>query len=67
MSLSERTGMKHFFLLASGAASARTWIVLVTTLEESCWKNWREKMTGECYGWVLLVVVRAEVKYQGVL
>lgn len=34
---------------------------------ESCWKNWRERMTGKCYGWVLLVGVRAEVKYQGVL
>lgn len=33
---------------------------------ESCWKNWKERMTGKWYGWVLSVGVRAEVKYQGV-
>lgn len=31
VSLSERRWMKHFFVLGSGAASARIWIVLVTT------------------------------------
>lgn len=52
--------------LGSKAVNSRICLVLVTTLQKAVGKT-RERMTGKCYGWVLLVGVRAEVRYQGVL